>query len=205
MTIICIKDGTIAADGAVFCGHHQVASNVRKIARSPDGALAACAGPGSVCAMFRNLFLNMPAEMRAPGNLMVADLKQYLHDENFQAIWLEPNGEVRRMCENGVVSGCGETTAAVGSAEDFALGALRAGASAEEAARLCIEHTVYAAGEVQVERLASVEEVEIEGPAELVEHFEGEPEGAGESGFLGWGQAVAEPPKPDWKEEQGLK
>jgi hypothetical protein len=42
----------------------------------------------------------------------------------------------------------GEASAAV-----FAEGAMAAGASAEQAVRLAIEHCVYAHGEVQVERL----------------------------------------------------
>jgi hypothetical protein len=131
-------------------------------------------------------------------------LKTLLGDDSFQAIWLEPTGEIRRMRENGLVSGCGETMAAVGTSEEFAMGAMRAGASAEEAVRLCIEHTVYAAGEVQVEKLtpAEIAEQEVEGPADMVDH-------TGEADD-GWPDSPwpVEPAKPDpnlWKDKQGLK
>jgi len=194
MTIICIKDGIIAADGSVICGHTIDAANVKKIMRSPGGALGACAGPTSVCARVRHLFLNMPESARAVGNIMIENLRPLLGDDAFQAIWIEPTGEIRRMRENGVVSSCGETMAAVGSAEDFALGAMRAGASAEQAVRLCIEHTIYAAGEVQVERLAPRE------PVELVDHTAGD--GDGEA----WVSADWSMPADDqWKEKQGLR
>ena len=75
MTIIAIKNSIIAADGAVFCQHVIDAVNVRKISRSSDGALGACAGPSGVCLYFRNLFLNSTAQHRTLGNVFVADLK----------------------------------------------------------------------------------------------------------------------------------
>ena len=197
MTIVCIKNSVIAADGAVFCQHMIDAVNVRKISRSTDGALGACAGPSGVCLYFRNLFLNSTEHHRTPGNVFVADLKTILGDDSFQAIWLEPTGEIRRMRENGLVSGCGETMAAVGTSEEFAMGAMRAGASAEEAVRLCIEHTVYAAGEIQVESLEPANPVEQE-----VEHAA---EGDDESGYE-VGDWSSTPPDPyAWKDKQGLK
>ncbi len=206
MTIIAIKNSIIAADGAVFCQHMIDAASVRKINRSTDGALGACAGPLGACLYFRNQFLNSTEHHRTPGNVFVADLKTLLGDSDFQAIWLEPTGEIRRMRENGLVSGCGETMAAVGTSEEFAMGAMRAGASAEEAVRLCIEHTVYAAGEIQVESLepANPVEQEVEGSGELVDHTAGD---ADDYGFE-VGDWASSPPKPDpdaWKDKQGLK
>jgi 20S proteasome alpha/beta subunit len=204
MTIIAIRDGVVAADGAVFCQHVIDATNIKKISRAPDGALGACAGPSGVCLWFRNLFQNSTEYQRTPGNVFVADLKTLLGDDSFQAIWLEPTGEIRRMRENGLVSGCGETMAAVGTSEEFAMGAMCAGASAEEAVRLCIEHTVYAAGEVQVEKLnqAEIAEQEVEGPADMVDHT-----GEADDGWPA-GPWPVEPAKPDpnlWKDKQGLK
>ncbi len=198
MTIIAIRDNIIAADGAIFCSTLVDVTSVKKITRAADGALGACAGPTSVCQLFRNLFLNSIEYQRAPGNVLVADLKSMLGDEGFQAIWLEPTGEIRRMRENGLVSDCGETMAAVGSSEEFAIGAMRAGASAEEAVRLCIEFTVYAAGEVQVEHLT---------PAAVVEQ---EPESSvneTEIGFeiSGWPEESPRPSLDLWKDKQGLK
>ena len=198
MTIITIKNSVIAADGAVFCQHMIDAVNVRKISRSSDGALGACAGPSGVCLYFRNLFLNSIEHQRVPGNVFVADLKSVLGDEGFQAIWLEPTGEIRRMLGNGLVSGCGETMAAVGSSEEFAIGAMRAGASAEEAVRLCIEFTVYAAGEVQVEHLIPVEPTEQE-PDNPVDETD--------IGFEipGWPEESPRPSPDIWKDKQGLR
>ena len=73
------------------------------------------------------------------------------------------------------------------------MGAMRAGASAEEAVRLCIEFTVYAAGEVQVEHLGPVD-----------------PESPGdesEIGFeiAGWPEESPGPSPDLWKDKQGLK
>ncbi len=222
MTIICIRDNIIAADGAVFCDNLIDVVNVKKISRSADGALGACAGLTSVCQLFRNLFLNSTEYQRAPGNVFVADLKSVLGDDGFQAIWLEPTGEIRRMLGNGLVSDCGETMAAVGSSEEFAIGAMRAGASAEEAVRLCIEFTVYAAGEVQVEGLipsmkscmSDSEAVRIwqQQEAELrrFARSEQEPESSvneTEIGFeiSGWPEESPGPSSDIWKDKQGLK
>jgi 20S proteasome alpha/beta subunit len=199
VTIICIKNGIIAADGGVFCQHVIDATDVKKIFRAADGALGACAGPTSVCEYFRRqLFENSNVGDRRIGGRLVSGFKELLEDDAFQAIWLEPTGEIRRMRENGVVSGRGEAMAAVGTSEDFAMGAMRAGASAEEAVRLCIEFTVYAAGEVQIEHLIPVDPVERE--PEI-------PGDESEIGFeiAGWPEESPGPSPDLWKDKQGLK
>jgi ATP-dependent protease HslVU (ClpYQ) peptidase subunit len=209
VTIICIKNGIIAADGGMFCQHAIDAINVKKITRAADGALGACAGPASVCEYFRRqLFENSNVGDRRIGGRLVSGFKELLGDEGFQAIWLEPTGEIRRMRENGLVSGHGETTAAVGSSEDFAMGAMRAGASAEEAVRLCIEFTVYAAGEVQVEHLGPVDPVgrEDEGSGVLFEDGEADDDFGFDTRIYRASSSTA--PEIDvnaWKDKQGLK
>ena len=165
MTIIAIRDGTIAADGATFSGTSIDAKERKKIVRSPDGALGAAVSRSSSTAAFRQWFETSDEAIR--GVVQQWTPIRNLDDENFHAVWLEPTGEIRHMNNTGVIYALGEDMCAIGNSEDFAIGAMRAGASAEEAVRLAIEWTVYAAGEVQVERIeqapaADAEDAEVE-------------------------------------------
>ena len=109
----------------------------------------------------------------------------------FAAMWLEPDGEIWMMDYDGRPYPTGREAQALGVAWRFALGAMCAGLSAEQAVRLCIERHGGVGGEVFVERLAPVEE-----------------SAAGEA--VAWDQterdarAAAQKANEEWRERMGL-
>lgn len=142
MTIICYRDGVIAADNAVFLGNIRVGS-FRKIASRDDGALAAAAGTTSICERFNVWFVN--------GCQSPFDPKD--EDKDFSAIIVHPDGHVQRMGYQGDEFSIEASFYAIGFPQDFALGAMAAGATAEEAVRLCLQWHDGCGGDIQVERL----------------------------------------------------
>jgi hypothetical protein len=76
-----------------------------------------------------------------------------LKDDGFSSIWLKPDGTAWLIEDDLYPVKIAAGFAACGAPTTFMLGALYAGATAEEAVRLAIQHTDGAAGEVQVERI----------------------------------------------------
>ena len=191
MTIICVKDGVVAADGSSWMADVLAQTDARKVVRSVDGALGGSAGNTSETAIFRRWFattssLDERSALRPKDDPLVLDDKS-----GFAAIWLEPDGEVWQMDYDGRPYSIGREAQALGVAWRFALGAMCAGLSAEQAVRLCIERHGGVGGEVFVERLAPIEE-----------------SAAGEA--VAWDQterdarAAAQKANEEWRERMGL-
>jgi hypothetical protein len=196
VTIICVKDGVVAADGSSWLADVLLQIDARKIVRSIDGALGGSAGNTSETAIFRRWFattssLDERSALRPKDDPLVLDDKS-----GFAAMWLEPDGEVWQMDYDGRPYSVGREAQALGVAWRFALGAMCAGLSAEQAVRLCIERHGGVGGEVFVERLAPVEEPSVECQP------------AGET--VAWDQterdarAAAQKANEEWRERMGL-
>lgn len=154
MTLICIKNGIVAADTATHRESFR-AGNVQKLVRSQDGAIGGASG-NVACAMeFQAWFKLTEFDYQ---RRQWASIPSRWTDADFAAVWLEPDGSIWHMDFRGTVYSIGESTVSHGSEEDLAMGAMLFGASAEQAVRICIEHSAWIAGDVQVERLASVKE-----------------------------------------------
>jgi hypothetical protein len=191
MTIICVKDGIVAADGSSWLADVLLQTDARKIVRSLDGALGGSAGNTSETAIFRRWFATT-SSLDERSALRPKDDPLVLNDKSgFAAIWLEPDGEVWQMDYDGRPYSIGREAQALGVAWRFALGAMCAGLSAEQAVRLCIERHGGVGGEVFVERLAPIEE-----------------SAAGEA--VAWDQterdarAAAQKANEEWRERMGL-
>ena len=192
MTIICVKDGVVAADGSVWqCdGRILVSKTSRKLCRALDGAIAGAAGAAMNTQRFHEWFAGSTAETRSSP-------PAFDKDAGFSAVWLDRGGEMWRLDWSGMVYRLeGQDVSAIGAAEEMALGAMYAGASAEQAVRICVERHDCAAGEVFVERLAPVEEPSVESQP------------AGEA--VAWDQterdarAAAQKANEEWRERMGL-
>jgi hypothetical protein len=158
LTIICIKDGVVAADGSSYQGNLIVDRNRKKIVRSKDGAVGAGAGVSGDTRRFREWFVNSSKEERlstGPISALTTD-----KDSGFEAVWTELDGVIWNVHFDGKPHEFGSAIATCGSPWQLARGAMLAGASAEEAVRICIEHHDSASGEVQIERLADTKELE---------------------------------------------
>jgi hypothetical protein len=111
-------------------------------------------------------------------------------------MWIEPDGDVIVMEQDGRPYLVGRESHAIGAAQEMAMGAMYAGASAEQAVRICAERSDAAGGEVFVERLAPVEEPSVERQP------------AGET--VAWDQterdarAAAQKANEEWRERMGL-
>lgn len=150
MTIICIKDGIVAADTGGFQGPVMIENAVAKIVKSYDGALGGACGESSATAAFRHWF-RISINKQARSNYGV-DRLTFEKDTDFDSMWLEPNGEIWRMDWAGRPWKFSDNFAAIGAPYEMALGAMLAGASAAEAVRICIERHAYAAGDVVTSR-----------------------------------------------------
>lgn len=137
MTAIACKDGVIAADTAYWLGP-IISQYCDKIRRLKDRRLFAGSGQlSTIEACFA--WLNGDAEKPAPDG------------EPFTGIVLSHMGIVR--IDNRMLLYPGGEISVAGAHSEFLLGALYAGASAEEAVRLAIRYGDSAGGDVQVERL----------------------------------------------------
>lgn len=132
----------MAADSAVYLGNIRVGS-FQKIVRRDDGALASAAGTTSICERFNEWFVN--------GCQSPFDPKD--DDKDFSAIIVHPDGHVQKVGHQGDHFSIRASFYALGFAQDFALGAMAAGASAEDAVRLCLQWHDGCGGTVQVESL----------------------------------------------------
>lgn len=144
MTVIACKNNIMAADSAIWCGNLMVA-NRNKIIRLPDGSLFGCGGHTPVIRMAQEWLLNIN---KSPKPTRV------LKDYELDGLLLRPDGSIWHLnCEWDLYD-MTVSIAAAGSHNEFVMGAMYAGATAEQAVKLAVQHGDSAGGPVQVERLA---------------------------------------------------
>jgi hypothetical protein len=148
MTAIVYRDGVMAADTAVWA-EGVVSGAMRKIQRGADGTLVAGTGPSSCCQWFANFILS--GEDKTTPQRDRLDL-----GDHFEGLVVRPDGTVEYWNGKLMVSIFDAPFHVIGAQTTFMMGALYAGATAEQTVRLVIAHTDGAAGDVQVERLEVV-------------------------------------------------
>jgi hypothetical protein len=136
----------MAADTARFDGQGRYRTgSVQKILRMDHGGLFAAAGVVTAAhAAFELLRAWMPGAKLEP-------LSE--RDRDFGGVMLLPGGDVYRVWHDLTPIRATEGFVAEGYAEEMAIGAMEAGATAEEAVRICIRRSSGCGGDVQVERL----------------------------------------------------
>lgn len=145
MTAICYRDGVMAADRATTSEGVLIGA-VDKIVRGPDGCLAAAAGSAYLCGKFNDW---VQSGRRDPFQA------EGYRREDLDVILVEASGAVKRY------NGLGDCISDVADyyAEGFGyqlnLGAMAAGASAEEAVKIWVKLTGDYGSGVQVEHLAA--------------------------------------------------
>ena len=143
MTIICYRDGVMAADSAAGQYSIRLAASVQKILKTPGGELVASCGPSTDGQAFRRWVLAGRDEMKKP------DLSS-----NFCGLLVEADGVVKEY--DGRMDWA-EMTApffVLGSGAETAFGAMAFGASAIEAVEIAIKYCEGCGGPIQIERLA---------------------------------------------------
>ncbi len=144
MTVIAYRDGVLAADTAGWCGQIMISTAEQKLFRTPSGTLFACAG----LVPDRERF----AAWAFGGFDLSARPRQ---TRDFGAITITSDGRIIKYDAKFEPYPWVGTYAVEGCEEQFMLGAMAAGASAEEAVRLAIEQTAYAGGSVSTLRLSA--------------------------------------------------
>ena len=148
MTIIVAHNGIMVADSMAVVGGRREPSGYDKITRCRDGSLVACCGAADDGEAFRQWAMaGFPAESKP---------RLTEGEDGFRAIHMRPDGSVWTFygTERSFPS-YQPTIIGEGTACNFVAGAMAAGASAEKAVQLAIEHTIYVGGPVQVERMAA--------------------------------------------------
>lgn len=126
MTIICVRDGIMAVDELLVsegCHLGQVKKWV-KVPQKHGGGFAAFTGDEGRCAAARDLLPKLGPKMA-------------LTSGGVWGVWLKADGQVVHMDDSGVWYASEAPFSAQGKPWEFAMGAMAAGLSAEDAARLC--------------------------------------------------------------------
>ncbi len=127
MTIICVRAGVMAVD-RMSGSEGYVTGTARKfaaVAGALGGGFAAFAGEAGLC--------QSAVRLLEAGEEVPSELEAY-------GLWLKASGEVWERGRSGIWHLSSAEFHAQGSAWQFAFGAMAAGASAEEAARLACEY-----------------------------------------------------------------
>ncbi|MER9176345.1 peptidase S14 [Mesorhizobium sp. M0955] len=144
MTTIAYKDGILAADSRAYSGDKMPMGFKTKIHRLKGGYLvgASSRDVGKTDA-FIDWCRNHVNKGRHPGNQGNAV------DIEVQAILVDPEGQVyywyQLRCFSGPLK---DEFFAIGSGDQFAYGAMKAGASAEEAVRIATECDPWSGGPI---------------------------------------------------------
>lgn len=142
MTTIAYRSGVLAADTLMTRGDSALVGIV-KIAQGPDGRMGGACGS----AAFMGQWLAW-----IKGEIDERPIPQWDDGRTDSGLLIHPDGKVELFEEGGSFEFCGAYLA-MGSGRPEALGAMHAGASAENAVRAAIEHDCHSGGEVTVLRL----------------------------------------------------
>ena len=143
MTIIAYKDGIMAADTQTFSGDIRGAQTVKIVAAG--GRLYGASGDAGPSQAWRLAML----EGRDTTDLLPDKDKR-----NFTILEAGPDGVWQTDWSGRSRE---PDAAAIGAGWEIALGAMHAGASAEDAVRICIAACVWCGGDVTVLRLPEAE------------------------------------------------
>lgn len=142
MTVIVYRDGVMAADTGEFQGSLVVGTEEEKILRLPNGSLLACAGRKDDIWQFRDWARDGFDPASRPKDFA-----------DFGALVVSKNGGITKYGKSCFAYPCSGDWAVEGCEEDFLVGLLVMGATAEQAVQHAIQRSAWAAGRVQVETL----------------------------------------------------
>lgn len=147
MTVIAWDGKTLAADSrSVTSGMSHAGTKIRRL--KDDRGLVGVFGDAGVASQLLHWIENSPGDFAAfPPHL-------YGNGEG-GLVFINPEGEAGQLCGSPMLDMFPAPWAWGGGAE-MALGAMHAGATAEEAVQICCEHSEYCGGAVQTIRHETV-------------------------------------------------
>lgn len=155
MTTIAYRDRQIASDGQATCGDRIDQLDMKKV-RKINGCLVAGAGRLTSVLQFFEWFQEWSDAQLVQGESphVKVFVPEGLNDEDFSGLVVFTDGVVflyeggrnsYEVTDRGYIS--------IGSGSDYALAAMDAGASAEEAVKVAIKRDIYSGGQVFIEEL----------------------------------------------------
>jgi ATP-dependent protease HslVU (ClpYQ) peptidase subunit len=160
MTTIAVRDGIMCSDSQATRGDFIDNRSSTKI-YEVSGCLVGISGNAISSRKFVEWFQDMAEHSAAQDAFPLAtiQLPDKMVEEDFHALVAYPDKTVYEFfgCDN--IIECEEDYAAVGSGMLYALCAMDAGASAEEAVKVAIKRDVYSGGEIQKHSLEEEEEL----------------------------------------------
>ncbi|CAH9014232.1 putative nucleophile aminohydrolase [Vibrio phage 501E54-1] len=152
MTTIAYRDKTMCSDSQATRGDFIDNLNTKKVFEVGEGILIGISGSALDALEFVEWFKDtLEANLVQEQNPYVSILPpEKLVNENFHCLVAYPDDTVYEFFGCEKVRECAEPYAAVGSGMFYAMCAMDAGASAEEAINVAIKRDVFSGGEVQV-------------------------------------------------------
>jgi ATP-dependent protease HslVU (ClpYQ) peptidase subunit len=155
LTIICFKDGVMAADAQQTAGD-LIVGYARKIWRYADGTLAGGCGISTKLWRFHHTFAKAPFDFKTGDQIDVSGFGK-MEPGDFTMLLVKPDGrrfiifwdgdvrEYSRKSESGPM--------AIGQGQEYALGVMDAGMSAAMAVRLTCKRFTGCGGRIQSMRV----------------------------------------------------
>lgn len=144
MSVVCYRDGVMASDSGIFIGDVLI-GNVKKIIKTDDGFLAGACGN----AEDSSLFLDVASE-GMDDDMVFSEECKFI---SLNALYVNPKGEVFSVGNKGYPFKVDAPFYAEGAGAEIALGAMAAGASAEEAVEIAIKYSIWCTGPVKTIKL----------------------------------------------------
>lgn len=154
MTTIAYRDKTMCSDSQATRGDFIDNLSTTKVFEVGEGILIGISGSALEALEFVEWFKDtLEANMVQEQNPYVSVLPpEKLVNENFHCLVAYPDDTVYEFFGCEKIMECAESYAAVGSGMFYAMSAMDAGASAEEAVNVAIKRDVFSGGDVQVFR-----------------------------------------------------
>ena len=155
MTTIAYRDGIMAAEGKMTLGDMVIKLDTEKVFWVNNHLVGVC---GRACAI--NTFVTWLQKMtdyhivnQEVGELVDLVPPALEDDEGYSALVVTPSRQVLMYDGNTPIDMGSDVPMSVGSGSCFALAAMKAGNSAEEAVKVACELDVYSGGEITVVQL----------------------------------------------------
>lgn len=155
MTTIAVKDGIMVGDGRCSLGSTIIKDDMVKVFWINNHLMGGAGRARSIStfADWLQKHTDYTIVNQEVGDLVALIPPVLQDDEEFTALVLTPDKQVLMYDGNVALNLGNDVAASIGSGSVFALAAMDAGSSAEEAVRIAMKRDVYSGGEVTVVQL----------------------------------------------------
>ena len=155
MTTIAVKDGIMVGDGRCSLGSTVIKDDMVKVFWINNHLMGGAGRARSIStfAQWLQKHTDYTIVNQEVGDLVDLIPPVLQDDEEFTALVLTPDKQVLMYDGNVALNLGQDVTASIGSGSVFAIAAMDAGASAEEAVKIAMKRDVYSGGEITVVQL----------------------------------------------------